>query len=242
MAQRMVQTWRPCRSAARPRGWAWIAVALLAAVAVGCAEGRTSHATGGVRVSLALAALDPRVTEVVVTIRPGDGPTFEPIVVQLSQGSAGWTASVSGVPAGPGRVTEVVASGAGGAPLYGGSGKADILGGAVAELVVLLGPEAVVAPGANTAPVIDFLSASQGSVPPGASIRLEAGARDPDPYDSVSLTWGASCGRRDSLDRSMVVWRAPAVEQICLVSLTASDTAGASAAVYLPVTVAIPAP
>jgi hypothetical protein len=217
-------------------------VALLAAAVVGCSDGRTGNATGAVRVRLAFAALDPQVTEVVVTIRPGDGPVFEPIEAQLSQGSAGWTASVSGVPAGLGRVTEVVASGAGGVPLYGGSGKADILAGAVAELVVLLGPEAAVEPGANSAPAIDYLSASQGSVPPGASIRLEAGAHDPDPYDSVSLAWGASCGSFDSLDRSVVVWRAPAVERTCLVSLRASDTVGASSETFLPITVALPAP
>jgi len=108
-------------------------------------------------------------------------------------------------------------------------------------LVVQLGPPASSDPTADSAPVIDYVSASQGTVPPGTTVRLEAQAHDPDPLDSITVQWSATCGVFDDPTRGIVAWRAPAADGPCQIRVTVSDRMGASAAVYLPIDVLTPA-
>ncbi len=212
----------------------WAAVAL-AVAGTGCS--RKGSADGGsARVAISAAALSANVAEVIVTVSPGDGPAFTPFTADLSHTADGWRGFVTGIPVGPGRLFEVVANDASHARLYAGSAKADIVAGLPALVIVTLGAGPV-DPYGNNAPVIDFVSAAQTVVRPGATVRLGISAHDPDPLDTVSIHWAAACGTFDDATRTDVTWTAPAAEGRCQITATASDNRGASVSVYLAIDV-----
>ncbi len=225
-----MSTIRECR-------WALWTVVAFAAASAGCGTSAPESSRGAVSIAVSSSALTSDVAEVIVTVKPGDGPAFPPIVEGLSRSRSAWTTSVTGIPAGPGRLTEVVANDAAHLPLLAGSAKADIVPGQVALMILALGPSGPPAALANSPPVIDFVSASQATVPQGATVRLEALAHDPDPTDTISVQWSATCGVFDDPTRSVVAWRAPAADGWCQITVRVSDSQGSSVSVNLPIAV-----
>jgi hypothetical protein len=213
-------------------------------VQMGCGAASTravnEQGQGAVRLTLPSAALASEVVEVIVTTAPGDGPAFAAFEAQLSMGPGGWNAVLSGVPAGPGRLFEVSANDAAHTPRYAGAAKADVVAGQVSFLVVTLGPTGAPPVVQGSAPVIDAVSASQSAVGPGATVRLEVTAHDPDPLDSISISWSATAGSFDDATRAVVTWTAPSAPGPCQISVRVSDLQGSSVTVYLGVDVAAP--
>jgi len=219
--------------------WALCAVVCLAFAGQGC-ERHAREGTGGARIAIASDALLPStVAEVVVTVSPGAGPAFTPFSVTLSQTSGGWSGFITGIPAGPQRLFEVSANDASHAQLYAGSARADIVAGASAVVIINLGQSTPGNGVDDAAPVIDYVSASQSAVPPGGKVRLGISAHDPDPLDTVTLQWSASCGTFDATTASVVTWTAPGTAQRCQITATASDNRGASVSLYLTIDVVL---
>jgi len=214
-----------------------LTVFALVASGAGCRSGGRSGSGGAARVAVSAAALSADVAEIIVTVSPGDGPGFTPFQAAMSNSPDGWSAFISGIPVGPGRLFEVAANNAAHQTLYSGSAKTDIVAGSPATVVIMLGGSAT-NPYQDNAPVIDFVVASQSAVPPSATVRLGISAHDPDPGDVVSFQWAANCGTFDDTTKTSVTWTAPAVAGRCQISATASDNRGASVTVYLAIDVA----
>ncbi|HET6437368.1 MAG TPA: hypothetical protein VFG59_04860, partial [Anaeromyxobacter sp.] len=170
---------------------------VLAGFVISACAGRSGDTSGGqARVAVSGSALSSSVASVTLTIGPGDGPTFTPIVEPLTQSGSQWTVFVSGIPAGPGRSFAVAAKDAGGNVLLSGSAKADVVTGGTATVVITLnGSSGPIF--SNQAPVMDYLTASQTVVDPGGTVRLGASAHDPDTGDTITYQWAATCGSFD---------------------------------------------
>jgi hypothetical protein len=171
-----------------------------------------------------------------VTITPGDGPDFSPIVQPLSKAPTGWSATYRH-PAGPGRQFEVVAYDASDAPLYRGRATADIFAGAIATVVIHL--STVEPPFDNAAPVIDYLSASHTTVVPGGQVRVHVSAHDPDASDTISYRWAATCGAFDDAGATQTTWHAPTAVGTCQLSITVTDSRSAAVSGHLVVEVRV---
>ena len=195
----------------------------------GCSRGQGAS-MGSARVAVASTSLSADVVKIVVTVNPGTGSTFTPIVENLAQTGGSWSAYITGIPAGSGREFDVVASDASGASLYTGSARSDITAGAVASVVVALEPMG--GGGSSSAPVIDYLSASATVVAPGGTVRLGVAASDADPTATLSYLWQATCGAFDHPDSTAVTWTAPATAGSCQVSITVTDNSGLSVTAY----------
>lgn len=226
---------------ARRRTVASLAAATLLASSLACqastapaASMGPSQGTGVARVLVA-ALTTTAVARITVTVAPGDGPNFVPFSVDLTQTGSQWTGRITGIPAGPGRLFDAKAYDAGGTKLLEGSGKSDIVVGGAAVVSIVLQEEQ---PGlANAFPIIDSIAASRDAVGANATVQFIASAHDPDPGDGVQYGWIASCGVLDTTSRPNPVWTAPAALGSCTVSLTVSDTHGASTTASLVIAV-----
>jgi hypothetical protein len=191
-------------------------------------------------VGIATAALLSNVAEVDLTVSAGGGPFFEPFTMPLSQAQDSWTVFLTAIPPGPQRQFDVAAYDASHVLVQTGSGRVDVVAGETALVLLTLGSNVPPAPFQNQAPVIDFLTASSASAPPGASVRLGMSAHDPDPLDMVTESWAATCGTLSAAGGSVTTWTAPATYGRCQISATASDDRGATVTLYLAIDVVPP--
>jgi hypothetical protein len=208
----------------------------------GCAGGAGTETPGdaSARVAVSTSALSAAVGKVEVTVSKGAGtPDFTPITVSLSQVGATWSGFITGITAGTGRQFDVVAFDASGAQVATGSGRADVVAAGTATVAIVLSANTPGNPYQNSAPVIDFISASETLVQAGAKVRLQALAHDPDPTDAISYAWIATCGTIASPASPAVEWIAPAAPGSCQISLVVNDNRGASVAAYLVIEVGI---
>jgi hypothetical protein len=195
------------------------------------------HGSASVRLLNATAAAG--IASATLTIQPGSGGWFEPIVAQLSAAADGqWTAYVDAVPAGPGRRFAVeVRDGAGGVA-WSGAAQTDVAPAATASVALMLDPGTPAVPTVDTAPVIDALTATATQVAPSQEVSLQVLAHDPDPGDLVALWWGATCGTLDRPSDVTVRWTAPDAPGACRIDITVSDWSGVAAIASLTVNVA----
>ena len=217
-------------------------LALLAALAVAGCAGRPGGAAGeaSARIAVSASALATSIARVDVTVGPGTGtPTFSPIAMTLSQTGTTWSGFITGIPAGTGRKFDVVALDATGTAVAAGGGTADVVAGGTATVAIALSTAGPGTPYENAVPVIDSISASETLVRPGATVRLRVSAHDPDPNDTVSYAWMATCGSIASPASSSIDWVAPASVGSCQVSVAVSDNRGASAAAFLVVNLGV---
>jgi hypothetical protein len=209
-------------------------IALCSAFALaGCAGNGSDQEGSAARVVVSGRGLSAPIAQVTVTVSQGDGAAFPSIVASLSQVGTDWSGFITGIPAGPGRQFDVVALDAAGATLAKGTAKAEVKAGGVAMVAIVLSQATTGNPYQNNAPVIDYVSASETLVKPGASVRLGASAHDPDPTDTVGYAWVATCGTIANPAAATVEWIAPAAPGSCQVSVSVTDNRGASVAAYL---------
>jgi hypothetical protein len=220
---------------------------LLLAAVLGCGTAQLQAASdvtqpagsGGVRLVVSGSNLltVSRIARVDYVVGPGAGPFFAPILGQLSGSASGWTASLSGIPAGPRRTIDLTAYDAAGLALYRGGAQADVVLGETVNIEAVL--QELSPPGGPTVsiPLIEFLSVSADPVPPGATVTLTAGVGAAPAGQTLSYSWQASCGAFADPTLLTVVWTAPSVANaLCRLSFTAS-TASASATLEVSLTV-----
>ncbi len=210
-----------------------------AAVAFVAACGGLPGPTGDVHVAASRDALGATAARVTVTVTAGDGPAFPALVAPLSVEDGVFEGWLSDVPAGPGRLFEIAAYDLAGVPIARGTGKGDVVAGAMAAISVIVGPCATPAVAAAV-PVLDLLAASATEAAPGGVIVLRASAHDPAASDGVAYRWDATCGTFDDPAAAAVAWTAPASAGRCDLSLTVSAARGGSVTVGLAVAVLEP--
>jgi hypothetical protein len=210
-----------------------------AGAAAGCSNGEPQGGYGQAKIQVSLRASSaPTVSRMTVTVRPGDGPAFTEMVVELPKSGDSWGGFVTGIPAGPGRLFDVAALAEGGQALFTGSGKADISPGGVIQLAIVL-QQVPGNPFGNSIPVIDTVSASAAIVKPGDTVRLGVSAHDPDVGDSLSYRWAASSGTFDPANGAETRWTAPDLDaKVIELVITVSDDRGGSASASMKVMVA----
>ncbi|MBM7112615.1 kelch repeat-containing protein [Archangium primigenium] len=97
-------------------------------------------------------------------------------------------------------------------------------------------PEPAPEPG-NTPPVIESVTASALVVDAGGTLLLEARAHDADPGDTLSLAWTAAVGEFQRVSETQTHWTAPREPGVVVLTLTVTDSRGASATQSLSVRV-----
>ncbi|KFA88494.1 hypothetical protein Q664_41530, partial [Archangium violaceum Cb vi76] len=136
-------------------------------------------------ISQELSAAD--ITSMRVTVT---GTGMDPMVVGLSYARGQWQALMGGIPAGANRTFLAEAFDGGGVLRYRGQAASiSVATGETAAVYVLLQQVDAPVPFSNTAPVIDWLTASRNEVEPGASVALAAAAHDANPGNSLTYSW-----------------------------------------------------
>jgi hypothetical protein len=203
-----------------------VASLLLPACLAGCTSSTAAPATGTARILVTALDQASSIARITVTVSKGDGlPDFAPMSVDLTASGGQWTGRISGIPAGAGRAFDAVAYDAAGARLYSGSAKSDIAASTAAIVTILF--QQSQQSSTNSFPAIDALSASRDVVGANGTVQLAAQAHDPDPGDSLSYGWRATCGVFDDTSKASPVWTAPTMLGACQISITVADNHGA---------------
>ncbi len=216
----------------------------LAAVTAGCGSGWLDPpgTMGAVRVSAALQGVAPgQIARVTLTI--SGGGLASPIVQDFTRvDDTHYVATVASIPAATGYTFSAEAFGTGspGPVLYRGAmAGVTIRQGQIANVVINL-QEVDPTPGPTSrVPVIDGISMSGASVPPGAMVHVAVSAHSPDGH-ALAYSWQATCGTFSSASEPATVWTAPAEEAVCLLSVRVRDATNAtSVTAYLVIAVRI---
>lgn len=174
---------------------------------------------------LALSTAD--VANVQVTVA---GPALAaPRVSSLYPQGAQWGALLGGLPVGTGYAFTATASNAGGTVIYtGSSSNIEILNGQTVAVVITA--QQATPPDAfqNAVPVIDSMVISSTNVVPGDQVSIKVTAHDPNPQDTISFLWQATCGTFANTTAASTTWTAPATSGPCTVSIKVSDQLGAA--------------
>ena len=217
------------------------ALATLCLLLAGCPTpplGDRTPRTGAATMAFALSVSD--ITRVVVTI---SGTDFAPpVTAELSIHDGRATGTIAQIPAGPDRRFLVEAY-RGAEVVCTGETTADVVAGAAIRVEVTLQcvpdaedlGEAVVEGTFNFPPRIDRAAADASHVAPGATLRLSAEASDPNPGDALSFRWTATAGSFSDATAASTAWTAPVTEGLQTVTLTVSDSHGASTSLDLEV-------
>jgi hypothetical protein len=201
---------------------------LWALLVLGACHG-TEESSGAVEISASTKAI--RYSDIVAVSATITGPDIsKPLIVPLGVREDNvWKASVTGIPAGLGRVVSVIASDQSGVGLFFGEATNVTIKPASTTAISLILFEMSPAPAfANQAPVIDALTASATEVAPGGTVNLGSQAHDPDSADVLAYVWSTSCGSLTGEDTATPVWTAPDQAGVCQVGVTVSDNRGAS--------------
>lgn len=197
----------------------------LTSLALGACHG-TAEPQGQADVSvLALSSAD--VTAVNLTVA-GAGLS-QPKVFSLYQRSTAWGARIS-LPVGTATFTASALDATGVELFRGAAAPVTIVNGQVAIVTITAQQVAAPTPYSNAVPVIDSIVVSAASVAPGAVVRLQATAHDPNAGDTLSYLWTANAGTLSSPSALSTAWTAPAAEGDVTLTLTVRDNHGSSAA------------
>lgn len=202
----------------------------------GCGAERATATRGSVEVrAYALSSSD--VASVTVTV---SGPGIEtPIVVNLTPVGDQWVANLSEIPAGVDRTFTLSARNADGVEVYSGVATGVTITAGQTAAVSISGQESAPPPSVgNQSPVIDALAASAMRVAQGGSISLSVAAHDADTGDIITFSWTATGGSLDTPAQASTRWTAPASDGVYRVTVAVQDTQGASASMYVDLTVA----
>ena len=210
--------------------WILVTAVLLAA----CNGGHKNHG-GSAQVMVVGSGLSASaIARVTVTVSRGDGPAFSAITVDLTSNGSQWSGTIGGIPPGPGRQFDAVALDAGGAVLYRGSAKADIVSGSPALVAIMLSDAEP--PAAASTPVIDSITASQAVVGPGVNVTVAVTAHDPMGF-ALSYEWSATCGTFNRTTTPTTTWTSPVTAGSCQLSITVRSAGGGSVKSYVTIRV-----
>jgi PKD repeat protein len=184
----------------------------------------------------ALSASD--VSKVEVSVTASDiSPAMQKQLV-LSQGK--WSGTIQSIPVGSNRTFTAVAYDAAGKSLFEGSAQnVAIAGGKTASVLIVLQQKDQDAPYENQVPWIDALVASPAQVEPNEKVSLKVTAHDKDAGDTITYNWVVSGGTLDNSTAAETTWSA-AQAGTYRVTLTVSDSKGASIVVSTELVVTLP--
>lgn len=177
----------------------------------------------------ALAAAD--VTRVQVEV---SGPGISsPLTAELARSGNTWSGTVSGIPAGTGRLFRASAHDSASKVIYvGEAGPIAIEPGKTASVSIVLQQVEPQVPFENEAPRIDSVAVSSNVVEPGGSVVLKATAHDAN-GDTLRFNWSATAGTFSAPGSAETTWTAPATEGAQRIQLEVVDSKGASATMSL---------
>ncbi|WP_375765312.1 kelch-like protein [Archangium gephyra] len=193
--------------------------------------------TGSARVlaSFQQAASASGVTRVTLTVT---GPDMEPLGLPLEKTDDLWGGTLSGIPAGAERVFTAEAFDAAGTKLFAGMAPGvTITAGGTALVAITLQELEPPPPFENSIPSIDSLTASASRVEPGGMLTLQATAHDPDPGDTLTVSWETWAGSFGSPASLTTTWTAPTFPATVTLRLKVTDSRGATATLDFNVTV-----
>ena len=213
------------------------AVMTVAGLSTGCSQKQTP--TGGnAKVAVtASAVVIADVNHIDLAITGGAGEAGFPITATLSKASSGkeWTANITNIPAGAGRLFHAVAyknpGTAAADKIFEGEATATITAGVTAQVTIIL-QELNVPPGStNYAPAITSITSSNAYVVPGTRVSFAVGANDPDHNgDPLHTAWSASCtaggnGTFSAATSASTDWTAPAQNATCTITIAVTESA-----------------
>jgi hypothetical protein len=205
----------------------WCAVAVLSLLAA-CDGLSVGVAQLAVNVPASLA---PAITRVSVT---SSGPGIPSITVDLVQTQNVWSGVIGNIPIGTGRTFRGEAFDASGNRLFVGE-TSGITIAANQTVAVALTLQQANAPtdGPYDAPIIEYVVSSAAAVRVGGTVTFEARVRDPNPGDPVTCSWTGGGTFSSASNCATTTWTAPSTTGSSTVTLTATDSRGASASVML---------
>lgn len=205
----------------------WLVLTALALLAVGCAQ-PDPDSTGSARFVVAIQeATAAEVARIQVTVSAPDMP---PLTAELTKTGSTWSGGLASIPAGPGRDFFAEAFDATGTKRFSGHTPGVTISSAETAWVSISLQETSPAPGFEDAtPYIASVVASADRVVAGGTVTLRVDARDPDLGDTLTYSWMASVGSFDDATRPSLTWTAPAVAGSALLTVTVTDSRGASA-------------
>ncbi|PTL84158.1 branched-chain amino acid ABC transporter substrate-binding protein [Vitiosangium sp. GDMCC 1.1324] len=209
-------------------GWLWLAAAAL--LVVGCSQPQTAQeSTGSVQlVAVIQSATADEVTRVLVTVM---APDMDPATGSLVKTGSTWSGNLTSIPVGSNRTFTAEAFDATGKKLYSGQSTGVTISAGATAVVNITLQETTPKPGfENDAPRITSLVASTNRVTMGGTVSLQVSAMDPNTGDTLSYAWTASAGSLDNPTSTATTWTAPSVPGSATVTVTVTDSHGASAA------------
>ena len=133
------------------------------------------------------------------------------------------------MPAGTGYTFTVAAKDVAGTLIYSGAASnVTILRGQTVMVIITAQQANPSIPFCNAIPIIDSLVVSSTKVAPGDQMSVKVSAHDPNPQDTLTLQWQASCGTFADPSATNTNWTAPASVSSCLLSIKVSDQHGAT--------------
>jgi hypothetical protein len=201
-----------------------------------------AHGSAGVSVTFRSLQASG-VARVTLTIGPGAGTGFAPIVFEMTSADASktsWQVFVAGIPAVVRRAFHAAALDAAGNALYAGDASSDIVAGAIANVFMnMQGPGD---PVSASAPIVDSLASSASNTAAGSPVALSAAAHLPD-GGAVGYHWTAACGSFSDVSASSPTWTAPRIvpaSGACQIDVTVSPvSAGAATSVTVSLVVVV---
>ncbi|MCP3136551.1 Kelch repeat-containing protein [Pyxidicoccus xibeiensis] len=219
----------------------WALLCLMAAALssfMGCGTPTEEPAaTGAVQFagSIPQALAGDDVTRVTVTLTATGVPSAT-TTLALSNGT--WSGALYQLPAGSNRSFTAEAFNAEGALRYRGQATGvAIVSGETAVVAITLQSLDTSPPFDNTVPCIDSLVASASTVLPGGTIALRGTAHDPDASDTLTYAWSTTGGTFTTTGTATTTWTAPQTSGAFVLTLTVTDSRGASASINVSSTV-----
>jgi len=198
-----------------------------AAVGSGCTKS-TPQPQGAARISVSSRLTSADVASVRLTVKDGgNAPLFTDIVTTLTKNGNAFTGTVTGIPAGPGRVFLAEALNASNQVIFSGSATATIVAGQSASVTIIM-QESTSNPFHNSLPQINSLTASTLTVASAGLVSVDVGATDPD-NDPLTYAWADNCtGSFNPNNTHNSAWTAPNTNTSCTLSITVADNRGGS--------------
>ena len=219
----------------------FVSALLLTFAFYGCASTTSEEGSGSAAVTATVAGLSAdEVTAIQITV---SGPNISPdIVADLTKdpGTGDWSGVIENIPAGVNRTFLAEATNASAEVIYSGSVTGvTITDGQQVVVNLFLQQTTPPDPFSNTVPVFDSLVVSSAQVEPGEAVSLAVAVSDPDPGDVLTLLWQATGGSFDVTNAASVVWTAPSTEGSYSLTVSASDSTGATSTLTISINVSV---
>lgn len=157
------------------------------------------------------------------------GPDMASLTTSLAPSGYRWGGVLRNIPVGEGRSFSAQAFDSDNSVIF--IGQADgitITAGQMTAVTLLLQQRDASPPFENASPVITSLVASPESVEPGGEVALQATAEDANAEDTLSYSWTAGAGSFGAPGSRSTVWTAPVTLGAVVLTLTVSDSKGAT--------------